>query len=119
MKNLLSSYHAKPWGYQESPQEYSLEFEEESPLSALSRGVYHHVEDWTALELTAEQMLSNEVCTISTYFAGDANQTWVAIKESLLPYELAAGQFLLRVADPTQVEWVRGNWWGVRKGLQH
>ncbi len=119
MKNLLSSYHAKPWGYQESPQEYLLALEEGSSVSALSQGVYHQVEDWVALELTAEQMLSNEVGTLSTYVAGDAKQIWEAIKDSLLPYELATGHFLLRAADPTQVEWLQGHWWNGREDLQH
>jgi hypothetical protein len=112
-------FQAKPLGYQENPQEYLLEIEDDSSVSALSQGVYHQVEDWVALELTAEQMLSNEVGTLSSYVAGDAKQMWAAIKDTLLPYELAAGQFLLRAADPTQVEWLQGHWWGGQEGLQH
>lgn len=112
-------YHANPLGYQESPQEYLLEIDDDSSVSALSQGVYHQVEDWVALELTAEQMLSNEVGTLSTYVAGDAKQMWEAIKDSLLPYELAAGYFLLRAADPTQVEWLQGQWWNEQESLQH
>lgn len=112
MKNLSSSYQVKPLGYQESPQEYLLEIEDDSSVSALSQGVYRQVEDWVALELTAEQMLSNEVGTLSAYVAGDAKQMWEAIKDSLLPYELVAGHFLLRAADPTQVEWLQRHWWG-------
>lgn len=119
MKILSSSYQAKPLGYQESPQEYLLKIEDDSSVSALSQGVYHQVEDWVALELTAEQMLSNEVGTLSTYVVGDAKQMWEAIKDSFLPYELAAGQFLLRAADPTQVEWLQGHWWSAQEGLQH
>jgi hypothetical protein len=111
MKNLTSSYQATPLGYQESPQEYRLEIETDSSVLALSQGVYHQVGDWVALELTAEQMLGNELGTITTYVAGDAKQMWEAVKESLLPYELAAGHFLLRAADPTQVEWLQGHWW--------
>lgn len=112
-------YQAKPLGHQESPQEYLLEIEEDSSVLALSQGVYHQVEGWVALELTAEQMLSNEVGTLTTYVAGDAKQMWEAIKDSLLPYELAAGHFLLRAADPTQVEWLQGHWWNGQEGLQH
>ena len=133
MKNLTTSrettslsyqtkplgYQAKPVGYQENPQEYLLEIEDDSSVSALSQGVYHQVEDWVALELTAEQMLSNEVGTLRTYVAGDAKRMWEAIKDSLLPYELAAGQFLLRAADPTQVEWLQGHWWNGQEELQH
>ena len=133
MKNLATSrqttslsyqtkplgYQAKPLGYQESPQEYLLEIEDDSSVLALSQGVYRQVEDWVALELTAEQMLSNEVCTLTTYVAGDAKQMWEAIKDSLLPYELAAGQFLLRAADPTQVEWLQGHSWNGQEELPH
>ena len=133
MKNLTTSrestslsyqtkslgYQAKPLGYQENPQEYLLEIEGDSSVSALSQGVYHQVDDWVALELTAERMLSNEVGALSTYVVGDAKQMWVAIKDSLLPYELAAGHFLLRAADPTQVEWLQGHWWSGEGELQH
>jgi len=111
MKNLTTSYQTKPQGYQENPQEYLLEIEDDSSVSALSQGIYHQVEDWVALELTAEQMLSGEVGAITTYVAGDAKQMWEAIKDSLLPYELSAGHFLLCAADPTQVEWLQGHWW--------
>jgi hypothetical protein len=133
MKNISSSreptslsyeakplgYQAKPLGYQESPQEYLLEIEDDSSVSALSQGIYRQVEDWVALELTAEQMLSNEVGTLGTYVAGDAKQIWEAIKDSLLPYELAAGYFLLRAADPTQIEWLQGHWWSGQEELRH
>ena len=77
------------------------------------------MEDWVALELTAEQMVTTEVGTLSTYVAGDARQMWEAIKDTLLPYELAAGYFLLRAADPTQVEWQQGHWWDGRGDLRH
>ena len=133
MKNLTTSYdatslsyetkplgyHAKPLGYQENPGEYLLEIEDDSSVSALSQGVYHQVEDWVALELTAEQMLSNEVGALSTYVAGDAKQMWEAIKDSFLPYELAAGHFLLRAADPTQVQWLQHHWWSGEGELPH
>lgn len=125
MKNLSSSYLLKSQAYlsksqaylfksqtyQAKPKGYLLEMEDDDPASALTQGLYSKVEDWVALELTAEQMLSNEVNIVSTYVAGDARQMWEAIKDSLLPYELAAGNILLRAADPTQVEWSRGHWW--------
>ena len=63
------------------------------------------------LELTAEQMLSDQVRLLGGYVQGDAQQLWGGIKESLLPYELAAENLLLCAADPTQVEWRRGGWW--------
>jgi hypothetical protein len=118
MKNLSSSYLFKSQAdlfksqtYHAKPKGYLLEMDVDDPKSALTQGIYHKVEDWVALELTAEQMLSDEVNVVSTYVAGDARQMWEAIKDSLLPYELAAGQILLRAADPTQVEWSQGHWW--------
>lgn len=110
MKNLSSSYLFKSQTYQAKPKGYLLEMEDDA-TSALTQGIYNKVEDWVALELTAEQMLSNEVNVVSTYVAGDARQMWEAIKDSLLPYELAAGNILLRAADPTQVEWSQNHWW--------
>jgi hypothetical protein len=104
MKNLSTSYLTKP-------QDYLLNIEDDTSTSALSQGLYHQVEDWVALELTAEQMVVNEVNTVTTYVASDAKQMWNAIKDVLLPFELAAGQFLMSAADPTQVEWLQHHWW--------
>lgn len=104
MKNLSTSYHAKP-------ADYLLEPADDNAGSTLSRGIYHQVDDWVALELTAEQMLSNEVSTVTSYVAGDTREFWEAIKDSLLPFEVAAGQLLLEAADPTQVEWSQNHWW--------
>lgn len=111
MKNSSDSYMSTLPSYQQKPQYYLFELEDDSPTSALMQGFYHQVEDWVALELTAEQMLGNQVSTVTTYAANDARQMWEAIKDSLLPYELAAGDLLLKAADPTQVEWLQGHWW--------
>jgi hypothetical protein len=111
MKNSSGSYLSKPQGYQTKPQNYLLEMEDGNPVSTLTHGLYSQFEDWVALELTAEQMLGNEIKTVTTYVAGDAHQMWDAIKDTLLPYEWAAGQFLLKAADPTQVEWLQARWW--------
>lgn len=111
MKNPSGSYLVTSLTYQAKPKTYLLELADDDPASALTQGIYSKVEDWVALELTAEQMLSDEVDVVSTYVAGDARQLWGAIKDSLLPYELAAGQILLRAADPTQVEWSQSHWW--------
>ncbi len=118
MKNLPDShlstspsYLSTSQSYQYKPQEYLLELEDDSAASALSKGLYHQVEDWVALELTAEQMLSNQVGTVTAYAASDARQMWQVIKDNLLPYELAVGHFLLTAADPTQVEWSQSHWW--------
>ncbi|MET0357267.1 MAG: hypothetical protein ABW044_10840 [Cellvibrio sp.] len=111
MKNLSSSHSFKPQGHLFKTDNYRFELEDDSTASALSQGLYHQVEDWIALELTAEQMLSDEMTVVRTYVADDAHSMWEAIKETLLPYELAAGQMLLRAADPTQVEWMKSHWW--------
>lgn len=117
MKNTSDSYLSAPQGYQQKPQEYVFEMQDGSGASALGQGLYHQVEDWVALELTAEQMLADEVSTVTTYVAADAKQMWSAIKDKLLPYELVAEQFLLSAADPTQVEWSQHAWW--RHGQSH
>jgi hypothetical protein len=119
MKNPSSSQFFKPQGHLAKADNYRFELEDDSAASALTQGLYHQVEDWVALELTAEQMLSNEVNVVRTYVADDANHMWEAIKESLLPYELAAGQLLLRAADPTQVEWSQHHWWNGQESLPH
>ena len=98
---------------------YSLEMVDDSTGSVLSQGLYHQVQDWVALELTAEQMLSDEVKVVTTYVADDAHQMWETIKETLLPYELAAGQMLLQAADPTQVEWSQNHWWDDFDSMPH
>ena len=110
MKNLSGSKLFKPDARPFDSPDYLLEMND-NPASALTQGLYQKVEDWVALELTAEQMLSNEVNLVSTYMADDARQMWSAIKDSLLPYELAAGQMLLQAADPTQVDWSQHHWW--------
>jgi hypothetical protein len=112
MKNSSESYLSAPQSYQHKPQEYLFDLEDDRVTSALGQGLYHQVEDWVALELTAEQMLADEFNTVTTYVAGDAKQFWDAVKDRLLPYELAAGQFLMSAADPTQVAWSQHAWWG-------
>lgn len=116
MKNSTDSYLSTPQSYVHKPQEYLFELEDDSMASALGQGVYHTVEDWVALELTAEQMLGDKVNTLTTYVADDSHNMWEAIKETLLPYELAAGEFLLTAADPTQVEWLQSHWWEHSEG---
>ncbi len=98
---------------------YSLEMVKDSTGSALSQGLYHQVQDWVALELTAEQMISDEMNVVTTYVADDAHHMWETIKETLLPYELAAGQLLLRAADLTQVEWLQNHWWDDSNSTPH
>ena len=119
MKNLMNFHAFPPKSPGMKASNYSLEMVDDSAGSALSQGLYHHVEDWVALELTAEQMLNNEMTLVTTYVADDAHNMWEAIKETLLPYELAAGQVLLQAADPTQVEWLQNHWWDGQDSSSH
>jgi hypothetical protein len=119
MKNQMNSHTFPLKSPGAKASNYSLEMIDNSAGSALSQGIYHQVQDWVALELTAEQMLSDEVNVVTTYVADDAHNMWEAIKETLLPYELAAGQVLLQAADPTQVEWSQNHWWDQQDSLSH
>jgi hypothetical protein len=104
MKNLSTSYLFKP-------QEYLLELEDDRAASALTQGLYHQVEDWVALELTAEQMLQQEAMVVGNFVASDAKLFWRDLKGELMFWERAAGEFMLCAADPTQLEWQLGGWW--------
>ncbi|RYY73948.1 MAG: hypothetical protein EOO52_13790 [Gammaproteobacteria bacterium] len=117
MKNLTNSHVFTAQSTGGKAPDYLLELGDDNTKSALSQGLYHQVQDWVALELTAEQMLSDELTVVRTYVADDANHMWSAIKDTLLPYELAAGQMLLRAADPTQVEWSQNHWWDHQDSL--
>jgi hypothetical protein len=119
MKDLTNSYEFPPKSTDLKTPHYALEMVDDSARSALSQGLYHQVQDWVALELTAEQMLSYEVNVVTTYVADDAHQMWETIKHTLLPYELAAGQMLLQAADPTQVEWSQNHWWDDSDSVSH
>lgn len=105
MKNLSSNhpflaqaYHFTPQGYQLNPQDYVLEQAADSSVSVLAQGLYHHLDEWVALELTAEQMLHDELHWVGDYIASDAAQMWGAIKDTCLPYELALADMLKRAA---------------------
>ena len=111
MKNLMNFHAFPPKSPGVKTPNYSLEMVDDRADSALSQGLYHQIQDWVALELTAEQMLNDEMTIVSTYVTNDAHHMWETIKESLLPYELSVGQMLLQAADPTQVEWLQSHWW--------
>ena len=119
MKDLTNSSDLNSQVAHTKAPHYSLEWVNDSSGSALRNGLYHQVQDWVALELTAEQMLSDEVNVVTTYVADDAHHMWEAIKDTLFPYELAAGQLLLRAADPTQVEWLQSHWWEDANSTSH
>lgn len=119
MKNSSESYLSTSQSYLHKPQEYLFELEDDNPTSALSQGLYHQVEDWVALELTAEQMLGDRINTVKVYASNDAHSMWETIKDTLLPYELAAGELLLKAADPIQVEWLSNHWWDSEDSSQN
>lgn len=75
-------------------------------------GFDHEVEDIVKLELTAEQMLGDEVLLAREYVKEDSGNFWRDIKEGFINWELATGQMLLSAADPTRVEWQEHHWWG-------
>jgi len=93
------------------PAKGELILDDESALSALSEGAKHQLEDWLALELTAERMASDELLLVRNYVASDMNDFVSDIKTGWRAWELGALGFLLEAADPTQVEWQKAHWW--------
>lgn len=81
-------------------------------LSALTEGLHQEVEDLVKLELTAEEMLREEAVLVRDYVSNDVRNFWCDLKCEILYWELVLAAFMLRAADPAQVEWQRGHWWG-------
>ena len=71
----------------------------------------HEVEDLVKLELTAEQMVGEEVDLAKAYIREDAQGIWSDMKLGLAELEVITGDWLLRAADPTRVEWQLNHWW--------
>lgn len=86
--------------------------DETSALGTLRGGIEHEVEDLVKLELTAEQMVGDEVRLAREYVAEDTGHFWHDIKQGFIDWELATSQLLLSAADPTRVEWQESQWWG-------
>ncbi|MES2825237.1 MAG: hypothetical protein V4732_16665 [Pseudomonadota bacterium] len=86
--------------------------EDTSTLSALTEGLHQEVEDLVKLELTAEEMLREEAVLVRDYVTNDVRNFWRDLKCEILYWELLLAAFMLRAADPVQVEWQRGHWWG-------
>ncbi|WP_323813068.1 hypothetical protein [Cellvibrio sp. NN19] len=80
----------------------------ESTLGAIK----HEVDDLVRLELTAEQMLGEEVDLAKAYISEDTHGLWQDMKLGLTELELITGDWLLRAADPTRVDWHEHHWWG-------
>ncbi len=69
------------------------------------------IDDLVKLELTAEQMLGEEVDLAKAYVREDAQGFWGDMKLGLTELEVMTGDWLLQAADPTRVEWRLNHWW--------
>lgn len=69
------------------------------------------IDDLGKLELTAEQMLGEEVDLAKAYVREDAQGFWGDMKLGLTELEVMTGDWLLQAADPTRVEWTLNHWW--------
>ena len=71
----------------------------------------HELGDLVKLELTAEQMLGEEVDLAKAYVREDAQGIWSEMKLGLTELEVIAAEWLLSAADPTRVDWQEHHWW--------
>jgi len=78
----------------------------------IKEGLEHEVADLVRLELTAEQMLDEEVQLARTYVGEDAHHFWDDLKTGLVEFEVATSDWLLQAADPSRVNWQLNHWWG-------
>lgn len=85
--------------------------EEAGALNSFKDGLSYGVDDLVKLELTAEQMVVEEVDLAKAYIREDAQGIWSDMKLGLTELELITGDWLLRAADPTRVEWQLNHWW--------
>ena len=86
-------------------------FENDSAAATIPTAMHNQVEDWVALELTAEEMAKDEVMLVSNYVAEDAKGFWGELKGGIVEWELEVCDLLLSAADPTRVEWHKDHWW--------
>jgi len=86
--------------------------DEPGTLGTLKEGFAHEVDDLVKLELTAEEMVGDEVRLAREYVKEDTGHFWSDLKQEFFNWELATGQLLLTAADPTRVEWHEHHWWG-------
>lgn len=100
-QTMNNSYHA-------SSAEFPLSAEKIGAIGALKR----EVSDLVRLELTAEQMLGEEVDLARAYLREDVHSIWTDLKLGLYEWELITADWLLRAADPTRVDWQLHHWWG-------
>ena len=90
----------------------SLLADETDAFGSFKQGVEHELDDLVKLELTAEQMLGEEVDLAKAYISDDIHGVWTDISGGLSQWELIAGEWLLSAADPTRVDWQMHHWWG-------
>lgn len=86
---------------------------EAGALVTLREGINHELEEFVALELTAETMIEDEAFLVGAYISDDAdhaNGFWHDLKDEIVMWEMSAGRLLLTAADPTRTEWHRGGW---------
>ncbi len=98
--------------YHSNQMDLPFSAEETGALSAVRQGFSHGVDDLVKLELTAEEMLGDEVRLAREYIKQDTGHFWGDLKQEFIYWELAAGQLLLTAADPTRVDWHQHHWWG-------
>lgn len=85
--------------------------EDDSFASSLPKALQNKLEDWLALELTAERMAEDELVLIGGYIAKDTRNFIQDIRVGWQLWEQRAFDFLLAAADPTQREWLEYHWW--------
>ena len=104
----------KSSSYQNPYHSVAAQADNEAGLATLRQGVEYEINDFVALELTAERMVADEAALLGAYLADDAGRMqgfWHDLKDELVMWELSAGRFLLSAADPTRTEWQRSGWW--------
>ena len=80
-------------------------------LSAtLPQALQAKLEDWLALELTAERMAKEELAIVSDFVREDIQQWLNDFKVGLRGWESIALDYLLNSADPAQREWLANHW---------
>ncbi|MDF3012097.1 MAG: hypothetical protein K0Q78_301 [Cellvibrio sp.] len=100
-KPANNPYHAR---------QFDLPFKADDPTTI---GTFkQEVDGLVKLELTAEQMVGEEVDLAKAYIREDAQGIWGDLKLGFTELELITGDWLLRAADPTRVDWQLHHWWG-------
>lgn len=112
--NPVDNPTSKPVNNPYHAQQIDLQFgiEGSGALGSLKEGFEHEVDDLIKLELTAENMVSEEVDLAKAYISDDAHGVWTDLKDGLYQWELVTSEWLLRAADPTRVDWQLHHWWG-------